>query len=104
MGVDCEEDVNTFVDALIDGLTRSTDLILANLGITIPLESLPSFAAKKQAEDDWTGTGIAGRLFARFIRPWLMPGRHKALRGKVEALRLQVQSELLNAILDKGDN
>ena len=90
-------------DALVDGV-KSSHRLLDNLGTTIKMRELPSWNERCLRQADLYGTHFINRFWCKWIRPWFDPRRHELMTEAFEIAKLKTQAEMLNAVLEKGND
>ena len=91
-------------DNIVWEIRRSGPRILDNLGITINISELPSADLYAVVQNLHFGSGYLGRFYARNIRKFIAPKKHKQICIAWSQARLIHQQEVMNAVLKKGED
>lgn len=91
------------IEDLFLGMRRGSALILDSIGITTNMAKLPGYPARESAYREAFGVGRLSQFWCCVVRPRLFPGRHDVLVEAWDSARLQVQAEMLNSIIQQGE-
>ena len=89
------------VDLLLAGIRRQSTMLLDNIGITIKMRELPSWAAREKAWREAFGNDVLSRLRYRF-RAMLFPRKQAELAAVWEAAKRRMREEWVAVVLEKG--
>ena len=77
--------------------------MLDSLGITIKMQTLPSWPEHSKRQELLYGSGFFGRIWCK-LRRYLEPKLYAQLAEDYETVRLKTQAEMMNAVMEKGND